>query len=89
MPLPSEGTQPSGKNSDDMSERPRLLVLDLLESYARERDIHVLLERHTERELWACVLEPERGPEPVTGVGRTAREAIMNALWQEGVEVPS
>jgi hypothetical protein len=26
-------------------ERPRLLVLDLLESYARERDVHVLLER--------------------------------------------
>lgn len=37
------------------AERPRLLVLDLLESYARERDIHVLLERVSEDEDWVCV----------------------------------
>jgi hypothetical protein len=34
-----------------MSERPRLLVLDLLETYARERDIDVRLERDHDRDL--------------------------------------
>jgi hypothetical protein len=32
-----------------LSERPRLIVLDLLETYARERDIDVRLERHHDR----------------------------------------
>ena len=72
-----------------MSERPRLLVLDLLESYAREHDVHVVLERVRERDEWTCVLKSRDGPEPDCCVGRTAREAIMNALRQEGVEVPS
>jgi len=71
-----------------MPERPRLLVLDLLESYAREQDVHVLLERSSESDEWACVLETERAPERVACVGRSAREAIMNALRREGVEVP-
>ncbi len=39
-----------------MSERPRLLVLDLLETYARERDIDVRLERDHDRDVWVCVL---------------------------------
>lgn len=69
-------------------ERPRLLVLDLLESYARERDIHVLLERVSERDEWVCILrERTRGVE-VRCVGGTARQAIMDALRHEGVEIP-
>jgi hypothetical protein len=32
-----------------MPEQPRLLVLDLLETYARERDIDVRLERRHDR----------------------------------------
>jgi hypothetical protein len=39
-----------------MSERPRLLVLDLLETYARERDIDVRLERDHDRDVWECGL---------------------------------
>jgi hypothetical protein len=39
-----------------MSERPRLLVLDLLETYARERDIDVRLERRHDRHEWICTL---------------------------------
>ncbi len=57
-----------------MSERPRLLVLDLLESYVRERDVDVRLER-------------QHGA--VRGTGRSAREAIIRALEQAGVERPS
>jgi hypothetical protein len=65
------------------SERPRLLVLDLLESYARERDIHVLLERRSEEDEWVCVLKWD-GAESRC-VGKTAREAIMDALRDEHV----
>jgi len=68
------------------SERPRLLVLDLLESYARERDIHVLLERRSEQDEWVCVLK-WNGMESRC-VGKTAREAIMDALRHEGVYTP-
>jgi hypothetical protein len=68
------------------SERPRLLVLDLLESYARERDIHVLLERRSEKDEWVCVLKWD-GAESRC-VGKTAREAIMDALRHEGVYTP-
>jgi len=71
-----------------MSERPRLLVLDLLESYARERDIDVRLERHDDRDQWFCVLQRNGAEEAVRGTGRTARQAIMAALQQAGVELP-
>ncbi len=70
-----------------MSERPRLLVLDLLETYSRERDTDVRLERDNDRDAWTCVLN-EKGAESVLGVGRTAREAIRSALEQAGVELP-
>jgi hypothetical protein len=66
-------------------ERPRLLVLDLLESYARERDINVLLERRSEQDEWACVLKSGKSGSESRCVGRTARQAIMNALRDEGV----
>ena len=69
-----------------MSERPRLLVLDLLETYARERDIDVRLERDHDRDVWDCVLtNGSRGP--ARGMGRTAREAIMSALEAAGVKL--
>jgi hypothetical protein len=61
----------------------RLLVLDLLESYARERDIHVLLERRSEHDEWVCVLKWDGGESRC--VGRTARQAIMEALRHDGV----
>lgn len=69
-------------------ERPRLLVLDLLESYARERDIHVLLERRSEPDEWVCVLKSEKSGATSRCVGKTAREAIMEALRHEGVYTP-
>ncbi len=68
-----------------MTEQPRLLVLDLLESFARERDIDVRLERRHELGVWFCVLS--RGEERLgRGSGRTAREAIRHALAQAGFE---
>ena len=46
-----------------MAERPRLLVLDLLETFARERDMDVRLERNHERDQWTCALMLNRvGP---------------------------
>jgi hypothetical protein len=42
-------------------ERPRLLVLDILESYAREREIHVVLERVSAQQRWVCTLSSGRG----------------------------
>jgi hypothetical protein len=66
-------------------ERPRLLVLDLLESYARERDIHVMLERVSAKNAWVCTLSSETA---VRSMGKSAREAIMGALKKEGVSVP-
>jgi hypothetical protein len=68
--------------------RPRLLVLDLLESYARERDVHVLLERRSQHDEWVCQLTSDRNNSPSRCVGTTAREAIMSALHHEGVETP-
>jgi hypothetical protein len=70
-----------------MSERPRLLVLDLLETYARERDIDVRLERDHDRDVWVCVLNTNCSQGPTRGMGRTAREAIMSALEDAGVEL--
>jgi hypothetical protein len=72
-----------------MAERPRLLVLDLLETFARERDMNVHLERHNERDKWSCSLMVNRSGPTFRGDGDTAREAIMDALRQAGVELPA
>jgi hypothetical protein len=64
------------------------LSLDLLESYARERDIDVRLERRHELERWSCTLI-EQGVDPVVVTGGSAREAIRRALEQAGVVIPS
>jgi hypothetical protein len=71
-----------------MSERPRLLVLDLLESYARERDINVRLERRHDSSEWTCSLSTNGDSRVVRGTGQSAREAIRSALQQAGVELP-
>ena len=52
-----------------MAERVRLLVLDLLETYARERDIDVRLERRHELDLWFCVLSRNSRERFAAGVG--------------------
>ena len=72
-----------------MAERPRILVLDLLESYARERDIDVGLVRRRDRHEWVCALKTDRESDHVRGLGQTAREAIMDALRQADVELPA
>ena len=69
-------------------ERPRLLVLDLLETYARERAIHVVLERLRERDEWVCILSSDREDSTIRSVGTTARQAIGQALRQEGLDIP-
>ena len=71
-----------------MSERPRILILDLLETYARERDIDVRLERRHERHEWVCRLSTNGNGGVVDGSGQTAREAIISALEQAGVDLP-
>ena len=71
-----------------MSERPRLLVLDLLETYARERDIDVRLERRHDRNEWICTLSRNSDGGATRATGHTAREAIRSALEQAGVELP-
>ena len=71
-----------------MSERPRILVLDVLESYARERDVDVRLERRHELDAWSCTLVSQGSP-PVSTHGTTARAAIRTALKAVGVELPS
>ena len=70
-----------------MMERPRLLVLDLLESFARERDIDVRLERRHELDSWSCTLV-EHGKDPLVTSGLSAREAVRRALIAAGVEIP-
>ena len=47
------------------TERPRILSLDLLESYARELDIDVRLERGHQRGLWSCTLVARGEGSPV------------------------
>lgn len=69
------------------SARPRLLVLDLLETYARERDMDVQLARENRRDTWTCTLRVT-AEESFRGTGRTAREAIMHVLGRAGVELP-
>ena len=71
-----------------MSERPRLLVLDLLETYAREGDIDVRLERRNDRRDWICMLKSGDDRDGVRARGHSARAAITSALQQAGVEVP-
>jgi len=70
------------------TERPRILSLDLLESYARERDIDVRLERRHELGHWSCTLFAKDQGSPVVATGKTAREAIRRALEAVGVEFP-
>jgi len=62
------------RSNDAMArERPRLLVLDLLESYTRERDTNVLLERRREQDEWVCVLKSGKSGSESRCVGKTAR----------------
>jgi hypothetical protein len=70
-----------------MSERPRILVLDLLESFARERDVNVRIERRKEDDGWVCIVTNGVAG-TVQASGHSAREAIRNALEQAGVEFP-
>jgi hypothetical protein len=70
-----------------MVARERLLVLDLLESYALERRATVGIERR-EGEGWRCQLQQPAGGTLICGRGHSAREAIRNALQQAGVELP-
>jgi hypothetical protein len=72
-----------------MAERPRILVLGLLETLARERDMDVRLERNHDREAWTCALMVNRVGPTFRGDGHTAREAIRDALKQAGVELPT
>jgi hypothetical protein len=67
--------------------RPRLLALDLLETYARERDMDVQLARDSRRDTWTCTLRVS-ADECFRGTGRTARESIMHVLGRAGVELP-
>ena len=69
-----------------MSGRPRILVLDLLESFARERDVKVQIERRKEEQDWVCRVT---NGDPVETTGDSAREAIRAALQQAGIEMPS
>jgi hypothetical protein len=64
-------------------------VLDLLESFARERDVDVRLERRHERQEWVCVLTTSGNGNGIRSTGESARAAIRTALEQAGVELPS
>jgi hypothetical protein len=68
------------------TERPRILSLDLLESYAREQGIDVRLERRDELGRWSCTLVAKGEAGPVVATGTSAREAIRRALEAAGVE---
>jgi hypothetical protein len=69
-----------------MTERPRILVLDLLESFARERDVEVRIERRKDQQDWVCSVTND---ELVETSGESAREAIRAALQRAGIEIPS
>ena len=71
-----------------MAERPRILSLDLLESFARERAIDVRLERRHELDRWSCTLVAGDGSGPVVKSGSSARTAIRRALEAAGAEMP-
>jgi hypothetical protein len=67
-------------------DRPRgLFILDLLESYAREREIEVYLERRGKPPEWSCLLSEGRTAH--RGSGPTARAAIRRALDEAGVDL--
>jgi hypothetical protein len=61
----------------------RLLVLDLLETYARERHLDVYLLRRRDPPEWSCVLEAVA----YRGSGTTARRAIRAALSEAGLDI--
>ena len=61
----------------------RILVLDVLESFARERDIDVHLDRQADSNEWSCLLR--EGRRAHRGTGYTARAAIREALQAAGV----
>jgi hypothetical protein len=69
-----------------VSERPRILVLDLLESFARERDVNVQIQRRKDRQDWVCSVT---NGTPVGTRGDSARKAIQAALEEAGIELPS
>ena len=71
----------------EMGQRPRVLVLDLLESFARERDVNVRIERRKQDHSWICIVT-NGGLKEVQTSGSTAREAIRAALQEAGVELP-
>jgi hypothetical protein len=71
-----------------MTERPRILLLDLLESFVRERDVNVRLERSRERHAWVCTVTNGLPAGAVEATGDSAREAIKTALEKAGVELP-
>jgi hypothetical protein len=72
----------------EMGERSRVLVLDLLESFARERDVYVRIERRKEDREWVCTVT-NGVPGEVHTTGESAREAIRTALEQAGVDIPT
>jgi hypothetical protein len=72
-----------------VSERQRLLVLDLLETFVRERDIQVRIEREQGDPEWNCVLTANGANHQIfRGTGQTAREAILTALRGAGIKLP-
>ena len=72
----------------ERGERPRVFVLDLLESFARERDVNIRIERHKSDHGWVCTVTNGL-PAEVRTTGASAREAIRAALEPAGVELPS
>ena len=50
--------------------------------------MNVRLERDDERDEWACVLMVSRVGPTFRGHGRTAREAVAEALRQAGADLP-
>jgi hypothetical protein len=73
--------------ASESHERPRLLVLDLLETYARERNMDVVLERESARDRWVCIMRSGAKGLAARCVGDSAREAIVQALEHEGVDI--
>ena len=56
----------------------------MLESFARERDVNVRIERRRDDDEWTCTLS---NGEPVNTSGSSAREAIRTALEAAGVDL--